>query len=119
LYEYIPYKYLFGTDFVRTFVKIKIMETKAIQNEKTRFDTRLPKEQKLFFERAANIGGFRSLTEFIISTVQEKAKEIIAEREIFLASNRDNDIFFEAIFNADKPNNDLISATEDYNKLLL
>ena len=45
--------------------------------EKARFDTRLPKEQKDFFEFAANLGGFRTLTEFVIVSVQEKAKEIV------------------------------------------
>lgn len=93
------------------------METKSLKNEKTRFDTRLPKEQKLFFEKAANIGGFRNLTDFIISAVQEKATKIIKEREIILASDRDNELFFNAIIHADKPNNELISATEEYNKL--
>jgi len=93
------------------------MATKSLQNEKTRFDTRLPKEQKLFFERAANIGGFRNLTDFIISAAQEKAKEIVREREIFLASNRDNEVFFDAVFKAPKPNNELRAATEEYNKL--
>ena len=56
------------------------METKADIEGKTRFDTRLPKEQKLLFERAAIIGGFRSLTDFILIAAQEKAKEIIRER---------------------------------------
>ena len=38
--------------------------------EKSRLDTRLSKEQKEFFEYAANIGGFKTLTEFIINSVQ-------------------------------------------------
>jgi len=94
------------------------MATKTIKKEKTRFDTRLTKEQKLFFERAATIGGFRSLTDFVILTVQEKAKEIIRENESVLTSQRDSEIFFDAIVNADKPNNELISAAEVYNKML-
>ena len=49
----------------------------VINKEYSRFDARLPKEQKEFFERAANLGGYRSLTDFIMLTVQEKAKEII------------------------------------------
>lgn len=61
--------------------------------EHTRFDARLPKEQKQFFERAAIIGGYRNLTDFIILTVQEKAKEIIKEREEIIASKRDSQIF--------------------------
>lgn len=91
------------------------MKTK---DEKARFDTRLPKEQKLFFERAAILGGYRNLTDFVILTVQEKAKKILKERELTLASLKDSEIFFNAIVNADKPNDNLISATKEYNKLL-
>ena len=42
---------------------------KTIKQEKARFDARLPKEQKQFFEKAALIGGYRNLTDFVISTV--------------------------------------------------
>ena len=94
------------------------METKTDIEGKTRFDTRLPKEQKLLFERAAIIGGFRSLTDFILIAAQEKAKEIIRERENILASRKDSDIFFDAIVYAGKPNEALISAVTDYNKQL-
>ena len=52
-----------------------------MKQEKARFDTRLPREQKQFFERAAMLGGYRNLTDFVIATVQTKAKEIIEERE--------------------------------------
>ncbi|MCH7524156.1 MAG: DUF1778 domain-containing protein [Bacteroidetes bacterium] len=53
------------------------MATTEINQEKSRFDTRLPKDQKMFFERAARLGGYRSLTDFIVLTVQKRAKEII------------------------------------------
>jgi len=83
--------------------------------EQARFDARLPKEQKQFFEKAAYLGGFRNLTDFIIITVQEKAKEIIAEKEQIIASERDSQIFFEAITNPKKPSGNLKKALEDYN----
>jgi hypothetical protein len=44
--------------------------------EYARFDARLSKEQKSFFEKAAAYGGYRSLTDFVILTVQSKAKEL-------------------------------------------
>ena len=50
-------------------------------SDHARFDARLPKAQKEFFEKAASLGGFRSLTDFIILTAQEKAIEIIKEKE--------------------------------------
>jgi uncharacterized protein (DUF1778 family) len=85
--------------------------------EKARFDTRLPKEQKIFFERAARLGGFRSLTDFVLSTVQKKAKEIMEEREQVLISERDSKVFFDAITNPKKPNKNLISASNEYKSL--
>lgn len=83
--------------------------------EQARFDARLSKEQKQFFEKAAYLGGFRSLTDFVILTVQEKAKEIIKEKEQIIASERDSQLFFEAITNPKKPSETLKKALEDYN----
>jgi len=82
--------------------------------EQARFDTRLPKEQKQFFEKAAYLGGYRNLTDFIIRTVQEKAKEIIQEREQVIVSERDSQIFFDAITNSKKPSETLKKALDDY-----
>ena len=84
---------------------------------KARFDTRLSKEQKAFFERAAILGGYRSLTDFVVLTVQKKAKEIIEERERIIASEKDSEIFFDAIANPDKPNKELLSAAKEFKSL--
>ncbi len=94
------------------------MATVDLKDEKARFDTRLTKEQKLFFERAARLGGYRSLTDFIVLTVLDKAKEIIAEKERVLDSRRDSEIFFNAITNPANPNQKLADAAEEYNTLL-
>lgn len=83
--------------------------------EQARFDARLSKEQKQFFEKAAYLGGFRSLTDFVILTVQEKAKEIVQDKEQIIASERDGRIFFDAITNPKKPSKTLTNALEDYN----
>ncbi|MFV0566757.1 MAG: DUF1778 domain-containing protein [Flavobacteriaceae bacterium] len=87
----------------------------AAIKDQARFDARLPKEQKQFFERAAYLGGFRSLTDFVILTVQEKAKEIVQEKEQILASEKDGQIFFDAITKPKKPSKTLKNAVEDYN----
>lgn len=67
--------------------------------EHARFDARLSKEQKQFFEKAAFLGGFRSLTDFVIMTVQEKAKEIIQQKEQIIASEKDSRIFLMLLQN--------------------
>ena len=89
------------------------------KKELTRFDTRISKEQKFIFERAAALGGYRNLTSFIIATLQGRANEIINQQEQILASNKDSEIFFEALTNPTKPNSDLLLAAQEYNKLIL
>ncbi len=88
---------------------------RTTQKDQARFDARLSKEQKLFFERAAYLGGYRNLTDFIILTVQEKAKTIINEKEQIIASERDGQIFFDAITKPNKPSKTLKKALDDYN----
>lgn len=83
-----------------------------------RFNARLTKEQKEFFEKAAELGGYRSLTDFVILTVQEKAKEIVHEKEQIIASERDSQVFFDAIINPNKPSKALKSALKGYNSFL-
>jgi uncharacterized protein (DUF1778 family) len=80
----------------------------------TRFDARLPKEQKQLFEKAALLGGYRNLTDFILLTVQEKAKKIIQENEQIIASENDAEIFFNAITHAKKPSARLKKALKEY-----
>ena len=86
--------------------------------EIARFDTKLSKELKDYFERAAHLGGFRTLTEFVISSTQEKAQKIITENEKFLSSKRDKEIFFNAIRNPDKPTAKLKAAAKRYKNSL-
>lgn len=94
------------------------MVTKDKKQKKARFDTRLPKEQKILFERAAQLGGYRNLTDFIVLTAQEKAKEIIAESEQIIASEKDMEIFFNAITSPPEANKNLIQAVKEYNALI-
>ena len=82
--------------------------------DRARFDARLSREQKLYFERAAVLGGYRNLTDFVLATVQDKAREIIEENEKIIASKRDGEIFYDAMVNPDNPNNDLVAAARDY-----
>ena len=83
-----------------------------------RFDTRLSMEQKLFFERAATLGGYRNLTDFVIRTVQERAEELIEERERIVASKKDSEIFFKALTGRKRPNKSLMQAAKEYQEYI-
>ena len=86
--------------------------------EKTRFDTRLAKDQKDLFQYAADLGGFKTLSEFIIFSAQEKAKVIINEHNTILASKRDQKIFFDALLNPSQPNQKLKEAALSYKMII-
>ncbi len=95
---------------------IKAMLQKNLNIVQARFDTRLSKEQKELFEYAAQLGGFRTLTEFVINSVQEKAKAIIDEHSTILASKKDKEIFFNAMLKSAVPNKKLKAAAAKYKK---
>lgn len=97
--------------------KTNDMTTKELNIKNARFDTRLPKEQKDFFEKAARLGGYRNLTDFVVRAVQEKANEIISEKERIIASQKDSEIFFDALTNPRKPNEDLSKAASEFKAL--
>ena len=79
------------------------MTTNIVKEKGTRFDTRLSKEQKYIFEKAAALGGYRNLTSFIIVTVQNRANEILKQQEQIIASSNDSEIFFDALTNPMQP----------------
>lgn len=85
--------------------------------EQVRFNARLPKEQKVLFEKAAYLGGYRSLTDFIIHTAQEKAKEIINKETEFITSERDAEFFFDALINPKQPSETLKKAFDEHTKI--
>jgi uncharacterized protein (DUF1778 family) len=83
----------------------------------TRFDTRISVEMKELFEYAAEVGGYKTLTEFVIFSVKQQAEKIIEKHNTILASQKDQEIFFKAIMNPQEPNTHLKEAAKRYKKL--
>lgn len=92
------------------------METIIEQEGKARFDTRLSREKKLMIEKAALLGGYKNLSDFVVTTVCEKAQAIIQKSETILSSQRDNAVFFDALVNPPEPNDALRSEASQYKK---
>jgi uncharacterized protein (DUF1778 family) len=46
------------------------------------------------------------------------AKEIVEDSEQVIASQRDQEIFFNSLINTPKPNNDLLAAKGEYYKFI-
>ncbi len=82
--------------------------------KQTRLELRLTDADKRFFERASRISGHKSLTSFVTSLLKREAKEIISEHERILTTERDKEIFFDAVLFSDKPNKKLKRAAKEY-----
>jgi len=89
-----------------------------LKERKTRFDARIPETQKALFEKAAGLAGYRTLTDFLISSAQEKANAIIENHYAIIASLKDQQTFFDSVINPPKPNENLKRAFKNYQQLL-
>ena len=74
-----------------------------------RLETRVTAEQKTLIERAAALQG-RTVTDFVLSSVQDAARRAIAEHQQFDLSVRDSRAFVDALLNP-KPVNDRLRQT--------
>jgi uncharacterized protein (DUF1778 family) len=83
---------------------------------KARIDLRLPVAQKELFERAAILGGYRNLTDFMLAELQKGAEKVVKDKEQIIANQLDSDVFFDAILNPRKPNEALKKALEKFKK---
>jgi len=74
-----------------------------------RLETRVTAEQKSLIERAAALQG-RTLTDFVLTSVQDAARWAIEEHQQLELSVRDSDAFVDALLNP-KPANDRLRDT--------
>jgi uncharacterized protein (DUF1778 family) len=83
-----------------------------------RIDVRISKEQKELIRYASDLRGFKSLTEFIVFSINKEANDIINEHNQILKSIEDKKVFLDAILNPPSPNANLKKAQLNYQKFL-
>lgn len=86
--------------------------------EKARFDIRLTKEQKELFEYAAQLGGYRNLTDYVINVLMEKSSMIIETHHVLLASTKDQEVFFDAVTSTIEPHEALKAAASKHQQAI-
>lgn len=83
--------------------------------KKERLEARITRSQKALFLRAAEITG-RSLTDFVVASVQETAMRAVREQEAMALSNRDRKAFVHALLNPSAPGARLQKAARRYKR---
>lgn len=89
----------------------------SLLTKKARFDTRLSQSQKELFEQAAQLKGYKSLSDFVIQVVQEAAQGIVDQHKTILASEKDRIVFFKALENPPAANTALKKAFRNYKRM--
>lgn len=81
-----------------------------------RIDLRISKEHKELIKHAAEISGFKTVSEFIVTLAKNEANRIIGEEDKVLKSMDDKVFFVETLLNPPAPNEALKRALKYYNK---
>jgi uncharacterized protein (DUF1778 family) len=81
--------------------------------KRERLEARVTSEQKALFQRAADLQG-RSLTDFVVSALQDAAEDAIRSHHVLTLSAHDSRIFAEALMNPPEPNEYARKAAAEY-----
>jgi uncharacterized protein (DUF1778 family) len=80
-----------------------------------RLEARITDAQKEQFQRAAELQG-RSLSDFVVASIQEAATRVIQEHETIRLTQRDRTTFVAAILEDRAPSKRLVKAAKNYRK---
>ena len=78
-----------------------------------RLEARVAREQKILFQKAADLQG-KSLTDFLIHSAWQEALKTIQEHETLILSAQDQTVFMETLLAYTSPNEALRSAARQY-----
>ncbi|WP_019670425.1 type II toxin-antitoxin system TacA family antitoxin [Eudoraea adriatica] len=86
------------------------MEGPVSKNE--RIELRVSSTDKRIFRKAQKLSGDKSFTSFIVRVVKKQAEEIVAKNDRIIATEKDRQVFFDAVFGNTKPNQNLVEAAK-------
>ena len=99
-------------------MKLSTDSTKATKIRKdARLEARVTKEQKQLIERAAQLRG-QNLTEFMVAVLAEAAIQIIKDRELLQLTERDRQVFAEALLNPPAPSETAYADAQWYKQMM-
>ena len=93
------------------------VQAESSSTRTARLEARVTREQKARLERAAQLQG-RSLTDFIVTAVEDAATRILREREVLALSTRDRKVFVAALLKPPVPRGRLARAVKGYKRAL-
>jgi len=86
----------------------------SLLNKDERVELRISSSDKRIFRRAQKLSGDKSFSSFIVRIVKKQAEEIVAKNDRIIATEKDRQVFFDAVFSNNKPNQKLAEAANKY-----
>jgi uncharacterized protein (DUF1778 family) len=93
------------------------MATATHPKSMARLEARVTPETKALLQKAADLEG-RSLTDFIVASVQAEACRVIEQHQTLKLSIEDGEAFVDALLNPPKPNDALKAAALRYKQVM-
>src|SRR5580704_2743545 len=87
----------------------------AVRRRDQRLEARVTPDQKELIERAACVQG-RTVTDFVVSTLQEAAKQAIADHTVWKLTQEQQKVFLDALTKPPAPNQELQEAYKRFRK---
>jgi uncharacterized protein (DUF1778 family) len=79
-----------------------------------RIELRVSAEEKRIFKRAQKLSGDKTFSGFILRIVKKQAEEIVSQNDSILTTERDREIFFDAVYGNSSPNQILMEGAQKY-----
>ncbi len=92
--------------------KYQKMKGQLVKNK--RVELILAEAEKEIFQKAQELSGDKSFSSFVVRIVKKEAEEIVAKHKQVLASERDRELFFNAVFADLEPNQNLREAAQKH-----
>src|SRR5580658_8110067 len=87
----------------------------AVRRRDQRLEARVRPDQKELIERAACVQG-RTVTDFVVSALQEAARQAIAEHTVWRLTQEQQKVFIDALMDPPAPNQKLREAYKRFRK---
>jgi len=96
---------------------MKNMVSSTSSKSMARLEARVSPEVKALWQKAADLEG-RTLTDFVIASVQQAAYTVIEQHQMLKLSLEDSAAFVDALMNPPQPNQALKAAAKRYKKVI-
>lgn len=93
------------------------MATTTTTTRQCRLEARITPAQKALIERAAALEG-RTVTDFVVSKLQEAAREIVDENEVMVLADADRKALLASLMNPPKAGRKLREAQQAHRDLI-